>query len=264
MQSVTIMGSGAAPGVPSVAYGWGNCNPVNPKNRRLRAGTYFEFDNTKILIDTSPDLRLHLLQYNIKKLDAVLLTHAHADHLHGIDDLREINRITRAPIDFYATGQAYDDATTRFSYLFSNADKEVKDTRLPMLIPHKAEFYQPFMVNEVEIVPIKLEGHNAPSTGYVFNGGEVVMLSDFETIDVATVATLRGKIKLLILPLTTPQKVRFHADFNMIMEDIKALMPQKVVLTHMAAECDYDEINNITPNNVIVGYDGLKINLEEI
>ena len=264
MQSVTIMGSGAAPGVPSVACGWGKCNPDNPKNKRQRAGTYFEFGDTKILVDTSPDLRSHLLQYNIKKLDAVLLTHAHADHLHGIDDLREINRITKLPIDFYSAGQAYDDATTRFSYLFSNAGKEVKDTRLPMLIPHKAEFNQPFMVKDVKIMPIKLEGHNSPSNGYVFNDGQVVMLSDFESIDTKTVEKLCGKIKLLIIPLTTPHKVRFHADFNMIMEDIKAFAPQKAVLTHMAAECDYDEINKMTPDNVIVGYDGLKIDLEEM
>ena len=116
MQSVTILGSGAAPGVPSVANGWGNCNPDNPRNIRLRAGTYFELDDTKILVDTSPDLRLHLLNNNITKIDAVLLTHAHADHLHGIDDLREINRIMRAPIDFYAQKNVMIDVKKRFDY----------------------------------------------------------------------------------------------------------------------------------------------------
>ena len=264
MQSVTIMGSGAAPGVPSVACGWGNCNPNNPKNRRLRSGTYFEFGETKILVDTSPDLRLHLLQHNIKRLDAVLLTHAHADHLHGIDDLREINRIMQAPIDFYATKEALTAAKHNFSYLFAENEKKLKDTRMPMLIPHEAEFDRSFMINDIKIIPIKLEGHNLPSTGYVFNDGQVVMLSDFETIDSKIMAKLSGKIKLLIIPLTTPRKVRFHADYDMIMEDIKAFAPQKTVLTHMAAECDYDEINKMTPDNVIVGYDGLKINLEEI
>lgn len=264
MQVVTVMGSGAAPGVPSVACGWGNCNPNNPKNIRLRAGTFFEFDDTKILVDTSPDLRLHLLKYNIRKIDAVLLTHGHADHLHGIDDLREINRITRAPIDFYATGDTYDAAVSRFGYLFSAPGKKLEDTRLPMVVPHKEPFDVPFMVNNVKITPIKLEGHNVPSTGYIFNDGQVVMLSDFESINSEAMMKLQGKIKLLILPLTTPQKVRFHADFDMIMEYIKFFAPEKAVLTHMAAECDYDEINKMTPDNVIVGYDGLKIDLEKL
>lgn len=264
MQSVTILGSGAAPGVPSVANGWGNCNPANPRNIRLRAGTYFEFDDTKILVDTSPDLRLHLLNNNITKIDAVLLTHAHADHLHGIDDLREINRLMRAPIDFYAQKDVMIDVKKRFDYLFENNEELVRLGRKAMLIPHEAEFNQPFYVKDTKIVPIKLEGHNMPSTGYVFNDGQVVMLADFESINHETVASLRGKVKLLILPLTTPQKVRFHADFNMIMEDIKDFAPKKTILTHMAAECDYDEINAMTPEDVVVGYDGLKINLEEI
>ena len=93
MSKVIILGSGAAPGVPSLSCGWGDCNPNDSRNIRTRTDTYVEINDTKILIDTSPDIRQHLLDNNIKHLDAVLYTHAHADHLHGIDDLREITRI---------------------------------------------------------------------------------------------------------------------------------------------------------------------------
>ena len=100
MLKVVYLGSGAAPGVPSLGAGWLYCNPDNPKNRRRRTSTYVEIDGVKILIDTSPDLRLELIDQNIRDLDAVLYTHMHADHLHGIDDLREINRINLNSLNF--------------------------------------------------------------------------------------------------------------------------------------------------------------------
>jgi len=105
MTNVIILGAGAAPGVPSLSSGWGVCNPNNPYNRRRRAGVYYDFDGVKILVDTSPDLRMQLIDNQIKCLDAVLYTHAHADHLHGIDYLREINRINACNLDFYATSK---------------------------------------------------------------------------------------------------------------------------------------------------------------
>lgn len=100
MKQLTILGSGAAPGVPSLGRGWGACDPQNPKNRRLRTSAYLEYDGVRLLIDTSPDLRLQLLANDIRYLDGVLYTHAHADHVHGIDDIREINRIIRQNLHF--------------------------------------------------------------------------------------------------------------------------------------------------------------------
>ena len=93
MSYVIFAGTGAAPGVPSLSNGWGFCDQDNPRNVRRRIGTYYNFNGTEILVDTSPDLRMQLLDNQIRRLDAVLYTHSHADHLHGIDDLREINRI---------------------------------------------------------------------------------------------------------------------------------------------------------------------------
>ena len=112
-----ILGSGAAPGVPSLGTGFNQCNPENLKNIRMRTSTYLEFSGIKLLIDTSPDLRTQLINQNIRDIDGVLYSHSHADHFNGIDDLREINRINRQSLNFYAGKQTTKDIQKRFSYL---------------------------------------------------------------------------------------------------------------------------------------------------
>ena len=114
---VVILGAGAAPGVPSLCMGWGHCNPNNPKNFRLRTSTYVEIDNVRILIDTCPNIREQLIANNIKVLDAVLYTHAHADHVHGIDDMREINRISGTSLNIYGGAKTISYIKHNFSYL---------------------------------------------------------------------------------------------------------------------------------------------------
>ena len=126
MSKVIILGSGAAPGVPSLAYGFGDCDPKEEKNIRLRSGTYMEISGVKLLIDTSPDLRMQLILSNIRDVDAVFYTHPHADHLHGIDDLREINRITGRAIELFASLDNLNVIRTRFPYLIAEKKEDVE------------------------------------------------------------------------------------------------------------------------------------------
>ena len=114
---ITILGSGPSSGVPVVGLGWGNCDPINPKNRRLRSSIIIKGGDAQVLVDTSPDLREQLLKNNISRLDAVLFTHAHADHVNGIDDLRGINRAMNAPIPGYADKKTLIELKKRFSYV---------------------------------------------------------------------------------------------------------------------------------------------------
>ena len=146
MTKITILGSGAAPGVPSVSGGWGCCNPLNPKNRRFRTGTYIELNGTKILIDTSPDIRLQLLNNSIKAVDGILYTHAHADHLHGIDDLRELNRISQMPIDIYADFNTAETIRTRFPYLLTDREHLKNSLKVAILVLHEVTHGQTFYI----------------------------------------------------------------------------------------------------------------------
>ena len=182
MSKVIILGSGAAPGVPSLAYGFGDCDPKEEKNIRLRSGTYMEISGVKLLIDTSPDLRMQLILSNIRDVDAVFYTHAHADHLHGIDDLREINRITGRAIELFASPENLSVIRTRFPYLIVEKGEDVDPVYRAALHPNAFEYEKSFYFRELKVTPIKLQGHNVECSGYIFNDGEVVHISDFRDI----------------------------------------------------------------------------------
>lgn len=261
MSRVTILGAGAAPGVPSLSHGWGACNPDNLKNYRHRTSTYYEFDGARILVDTSPDVLWGLKKNNIRHLDGVLYTHSHADHLHGIDDLREINRIEGRGLNIYAVEETMSVIAARFNYLLAPADTVCNVMAQPHLVPNVVSHNQPFYIGNVKITPIRLIGHNVPSEGYVFNDGEIVHIADFRSIDKSGLEQVKIRPKLLIVPLTTPYAHPYHASLEEVLDVIAAIAPEKAVINHLASECDYDEIMRATPADTEVAYDNMTIEL---
>lgn len=260
MTKVIILGAGAAPGVPSLSCGWGACNPLNPKNCRLRTSTYYKIGQARILVDTSPDLRIQLLTNQIRQLDGVLFTHTHADHLNGIDELREINRINLNTLDIFAVKNSLEVIEKRFSYLISRP-QESKNFAHPNLVANEIVFNQPFYIKDVKITPLKLIGHNDTSTGYAFNDGEIVHIADFKAIDDSAFEQIKVRPKLLIIPLTTPLGQRYHAGLVEVLKNIEKINPQQTIINHMASECDYDAVNQATPENVTPAYDNMTIQL---
>ena len=130
---LTILGSGPSSGIPTVHDGWGDCDPENPRNRRLRSSVLVENANSMVLVDTSPDLRQQLLRAEIRRLDAVLFTHGHADHLHGIDDLRGINKAMNAALTVYCDAETRKTIENRFSYTLTPLKPEVDFYYKPVL-----------------------------------------------------------------------------------------------------------------------------------
>lgn len=259
MSKVVILGAGAAPGVPSLANGFGACNPKNEKNFRLRSGTYMEIGGVKFLIDTSPDLRLQLLHGGIRALDAVFYTHTHADHLHGIDDLREINRISGKAIDIFASTGNMEVICTRFPYLIAEDGEDIDPVYRAALRPNVFEYNKSFMFKGVEVTPIKLLGHNVECSGYIFNGGEVVHISDFREIPEESLKLIKRPCEVLIMPLTTPQGTRFHAGLETLLEYYEKINPKRMIINHMAVESDYDEVLKACPYGVEPAFDGMEI-----
>ena len=256
MSKVIILGSGAAPGVPALANGFGACDETNPKNYRMRSGTYIELSGVKFLIDTSPDLRWQLIKNNIKKLDAVFYTHSHADHLHGIDDLREINRISGGMLDIYGTKNMIQTIYTRFPYLICQDEKKLNPIFCAALTPHIVELEKSFMVKSLKVTPIEMVGHNIECTGYIFNDGEVVHIADFRSLNESSLKYITRQPELMIMPLTSPKGTRYHAGIEDLIHYTKRINPKKVIINHMAVECDYEQVKQQCLANMSPAYDG--------
>src|SRR5438132_8890181 len=133
---VTVLGCGASWGVPAIGPDWGRCDPTDPRNRRRRGSVLVESRGRALLIDTSPDLREQLLDAGVTRLDAVLLTHAHADHLHGIDDLRSVNRLMGQAIPLYAEAKTLAEIGRRFGYVLNPVEEPHRYYK-PTLVPHE-------------------------------------------------------------------------------------------------------------------------------
>lgn len=259
MSKVIILGCGAAPGVPSLSYGFGDCDPNNPKNIRLRSGTYLEIGNTKFLIDTSTDLRMQLILSNIRDLDAVFYTHPHADHLHGIDDLREVNRIQNKSIELFASDFCLDYIKARFSYLLVENGDEIDPVHRAALHPNRYVYEESFSFKDVKITPIKLSGHNLESSGYIFNDGEVVYIADCRDIPDSALKLITKQPEVLIMPLTTPAGTKHHMGLDDLLKYVKKINPKRTLINHMATESDYENVKSRCFDGVEPAYDGLEI-----
>ena len=261
MDRVVILGSGAASGVPVIAKGWCECNPQNPKNIRQRAGLLVEIGNTKIQIDTSQDFRCQMIDNSVTSLDGVLYTHAHADHISGIDDLRSITQVSGKGLNAYATQEHLTEIKKRFGYVFTDVKlKEI--TKRPKVVENIIEYYKPFVINGIDIMPILLTGHSVSTCGYVFNGGKLAVIPDYKEIPLQTLEYLRKiNVNVMIMPLTEKREQEYHAGIETNKKYINIIKPRKVIFTHLSEHCDYDEVMSISPPEACPAYDNMIVEL---
>jgi len=253
---VTILGSGAAGGVPMISSGWGRCDPANPKNRRRRPSALVQVDGKTILIDTSPDLREQLLSAEISHLDAVLFTHAHADHLHGIDDLREVNRAMRASIPVYAAAATLAEIDARFDYVFTPLNIETSTIYKPWLIPNAVEGR--FEAAGIGAISFDQDHGYSRTTG--FRIGNMAYSTDVLHLPEESMAQLDG-LDLWIVGCLIDTPHNTHAHIGKALEWRERLKPKHMVITHMSPRLDYDTLRRELPEGVEPGYDGLVLTL---
>ncbi|HUC46951.1 MAG TPA: MBL fold metallo-hydrolase [Hyphomicrobiaceae bacterium] len=257
----TILGCGSSGGVPRVGNVWGDCDPANPKNRRRRCALLVERfgkgGRTTVLVDTPPDLREQLLAANVEHIDAVLYTHAHADHTHGIDDLRGMFFLTKRRIPVYADAETRVSLESRFDYCFAQRPGslypsilDAKDIRVPDLI--RIEGAGGF----VEAVPIPQEHGEAPSLGFRF--GDVAYSPDVGGIPEASVALLGG-LDLWIVDALRPASHPSHFGVKQTLAWIERLGVKRAILTHMTVELDYERLRRQLPAHVEPAYDGMVV-----
>jgi phosphoribosyl 1,2-cyclic phosphate phosphodiesterase len=253
---VTILGSGAAGGVPMISSGWGRCNPGNPRNRRRRPSALVEEEGKTILIDTSPDLREQLLSADVRHLDAVLFTHAHADHLHGIDDLREVNRAMNAPVPVYGSQQTLKEIDQRFDYVFTPLDVEKHGIYKPWLIPHAVD--GAFEAAGVGTICFDQDHGFSRTTGYRI--GAMAYSTDVRELPEESLAQLEG-LDLWIVGCLLDIPHSTHAHIGKALEWRERLKPKHMVITHMSPRLDYETLRRELPEGVEPGYDGLVLTI---
>ncbi|MFH1803538.1 MAG: MBL fold metallo-hydrolase [Pseudomonadota bacterium] len=257
MTKITILGCGSSNGVPSVGLGWGECNPDNPKNRRLRSSILIETGGKTILVDVTPDFREQALRHDIKHLDAVLFTHAHADHVHGIDDLRWINVAMHQPIDIFASSDTLDDIHKRFGYVLDPLAEGAGFYYKPVLKPHV-------------IAPGAFEAAGVPLTafsqdhGYAetlgFRIGNFAYSPDVVRFPESARQHLYG-LDVWVVDCLREKPHATHAHLQQALEWVAEFKPRQVYFTHMSILLDYDVANALTPDHVSPAHDGLVIEL---
>ena len=255
---ITILGCGAAPGVPSVSTGWGRCDPANPKNRRRRASILVEEGGKTLLVDTSPDLRDQLLDAGVRHLDGVLFTHAHADHIHGLDELREVNRAMKAPIPVYGTAETLEVLEHRFEYAFQGIP-EGKPIFRPWLLPNRIETGQAFNVGPIGVRAF-LQDHGYGTTiGFRFAGA--AYSTDLIGLPAESREIIRGA-KLWVVGALQDAPHPTHASLAQVLAWVQDLAPARTILTHMSNDLDYETlVSQRLPIGVAPAYDGLTVEI---
>jgi phosphoribosyl 1,2-cyclic phosphate phosphodiesterase len=258
---VTILGCGSSGGVPRVGAGWGACDPADPRNRRRRCSILVERDGpggtTAVLVDTSPDLREQLLAADVRRLDAILFTHDHADHTHGIDDVRPLVIAMRQRIPTYLDDVTRAVLVMRFGYCFRAPPGSGYP---PILDERRLEVGRGVAIDgpggPVPALPFRMLHGDSDALGLRF--GSLAYAPDVSTMPEESLAYLRDLEVLIIDALRyTPHPTHFSVDDALDL--IETVRPRRAILTNLHTDLDYETLRRSLPDHVQPAYDGLRI-----
>ena len=256
---VTLLGTGGSAGVPMIGGAdgggdWGDCDPAEPRNRRTRTSIVVEVvQNQRLLVDTSPDMRDQLLDCRIPGVDAVLFTHAHADHITGLDDVRILNRIANRPLPAYATAETLAEMTSRFAYAFKPWDPP--HFYRPVL---EAKTIKPGDTVETAGMSVRVFGQNHGRVDTLgLRIGDFAYSTDVVALDDAAFTALQDVDTWVVDCFLRSEKHWTHANLNTVLGWVDRLKPRRTVLTHMGTEMDWSWMRNNLPPGIEAGYDGM-------
>ena len=251
---LTMLGVGSSAGTPAVGCSCATCISIDTRNKRTRCSSLVTLDSGEnILIDTGPDLRNQALRENIKRVDAVLYTHTHADHLHGIDDLRAFCQIQRKQIPLYAKADAVAHITQKFGYVL----REPSDFwEMPVLSIQSVE--ASFVLFGAQITPIPVMHGKSHIFGY--RVGNIAYLTDVSEIPESSFALLQD-LDILLLDCLRETTHPTHINVEQSLTYIGRIKAKQSYMIHMTHELEYSAVTNKLPKSVFVGYDGLKLHV---
>ncbi len=252
-----FLGTGTSVGVPMIGCGCPVCTSDDPKNKRTRCSVIFGLPGGNLLIDTSPELRLQLIREKIGHVDAVVFTHEHADHIHGLDDLRLFPFRLGHAVPLFCEAKVRDRIFRAFDYAFLDITPTHPGSAPRLEVIEISE--SPFEVLGAKIQPIRLN-HGPRFTVLGFRIGNIAYCTDVNSIPEESMKQLLG-LDVLILGALRYQPHPTHFCIPEALEVVERLAPKLTVLTHTSHELDYNDTNASLPSNVRMGYDGMKIPL---
>ena len=251
---ITFLGTGTSSGVPMIACECAVCTSVDKKDKRLRSSILVESENTRFVVDTTPDFRYQMLRQNVMRLDAVLFTHPHKDHIAGLDDVRAYNYIQEQPMQVYANQMTIDALMREFAYAF--ADK--KYPGVPVLELNTITL-DPFSIGDIDIVPIEVWHMKMPVFGFRF--GDFTYITDANRIEEAEKEKIRGS-KVLVVNALRKEKHISHYNLDEAIELVHDLEVPTAYFTHISHQLGrHEEIEKRLPEGIHLGYDELVIKM---
>ena len=260
-----ILGCGSSAGVPRPALGWGECDPKNPKNLRRRASLLVERRSaegvTRVLVDTSPDLREQLIDAEVDWLDGVLYTHEHADHTHGIDDLRSLFIKRRQRVDVYLDEQTGAMMRARFGYCFQSPPGSDYP---PIVTEHRLTAGTPVTVagkgGPIIALPFLQDHGDIPSLGFRFGG--LAYSADVSGVPEPSLPAL-SHLGVWIVDALRYRPHPSHFSVDDALRWIERIRPRRAVLTNLHADLDYETLRGKLPAHVVPAFDGMTFGVEE-
>jgi phosphoribosyl 1,2-cyclic phosphate phosphodiesterase len=251
---LTVLGSGTSMGVPTPGCHCGVCESTDPFDKRMRPSVLLDYGGRSVVIDTTPDFRSQALRAGIDRLDAVIYTHSHADHVLGLDDIRPFNMKQKSVIPIYATSDTIAVLRRQFAYIF---DKTPTENLLPAVELHAID--GPFNLFGLEIVPVPAMHGKLPVLGFRF--GKAAYLTDFSRIPESSKELLRGLDDLILDALRyVPHPMHSNVEQSLALVD--ELKPKRAWFTHICHDLGHAATNLRLPSGVQLAYDGLKFEVE--
>ena len=255
---VTMLGTGTSHGVPMIGCNCATCRSTDIRDRRLRPSIYVDVpDHARLLIDTAIDLRQQALTHSITRIDAVLFTHAHADHILGLDDLRSFNTLQRGPIPCYANREAWDAIRRQFAYVFEGPLQT--GGGVPQLTTN--EITETFFIRGVKVVPVPLWHGKLPILGFRF--GNFAYLTDCNKIPEESFGLVEG-VEILVLDALRDEPHETHFTIAEALVIVERIAPRRTYFTHMTHDLPHARTNARLPEGVELAYDGLVLDIEVV